>query len=178
MNCRILGIVALIISLSLTLGCKQNDNQPASTPKLSQAFQGQLLKILEAGNKLKGATEVGVNYQDYTSILNEIRGAYGLLDSMWPEDFRPEEKSALEETIAVWNWEATLWPYKIDRKLWYCDEAPISLLKTPEDFQELIAFQIVSGSKCINPDDELGKGMAYAGEKFTKASSTLSSQLD
>ena len=82
-------------------------------PKVSQAFQSQVMKVLEDGTKLNAATSEGVSLRDYNEMLNEANGAIELCFTMWPESFDPEAKSHLQEALKAWNFTKELWVDKI-----------------------------------------------------------------
>ena len=174
---KITFYLTLIILNFFILGCntknKSADPEPQSnTPKISQVFQSQLLKLLEAGNKLESSSSVGVNYPNFVAMLNDVRGSYSLIEKMWPEDFQLEAKVLIADSINVWNFEAALWSKKISREVLYLEDA-ILLVATPKGFQDLIETINLMGSPAINPDTELGKGLTYSSMIFKVASTDL-----
>lgn len=174
-------IIALTLSITVFTSCenKQNEELEKTPVKLlSQVFQDQLMKLIEAGSKLNSATDEGVNYTGYTSMLSDVRGSYSLAETMWPEGFDTNAKALMAEAVSVWNFEGKMWNKKIAREIWWYDsDAETALMQTPEDFRASITISNIDGSKGINPDLEIGKGMAYAGEKFKEARAALLAAL-
>ena len=84
-----LFVILSIVSIS---GCSKP--QKPQKPQISEAFQGQVMKLIEDGSKISAVTSEGVNILDFNSMLNDVRGSFELSSTMWPNDFEPESKGA------------------------------------------------------------------------------------
>ena len=77
-------IKSLFVILVLSLDAQ---NLKPQKPQISEAFQGQVMKLIEDGSKISAVTSEGVNILDFNSMLNDVRGSFELSSTMWPNDF-------------------------------------------------------------------------------------------
>ncbi len=133
----------MILPFVILSGC----SEPARI-EISDAFYGQIMKLIEAGTKLSAVTSEGVNHTDFTSMLNNVRGSFELCSTMWPEDFEPESNVALKEAITVWNFVENLWSEKsVDPKAepHSIHDLPSSIQQYPEFIKSLSWHPQLSG---------------------------------
>lgn len=102
------ALYSLIVCISAVMltGCQKK-------PEISELFQSQILKLLESSTKLNAASSEGVSYRDFSSMLDDVNGAFELSKNMWPNGFAPNAKAAFEEAAKVWNFTDDLWVSKI-----------------------------------------------------------------
>lgn len=155
-------------------------------PPLPEAFRVNASKFLAEASTLSAMTKHGVSFIRYNDQFAVVEGAYGMMESSWPDGFAPEARKSLAQAMEGWRLTLLMWKIHIDRLdnptepnvngyLRFIDYAGphLVLREYPPDF--FVAGY--RGKRYLPAKENIGVLMAVAASHFREGRSALVSAM-
>lgn len=154
-----------------------NTPEPTATPPptLSPTFLNRLDTFLNDASTLAAATEQGVNFRDFNSLLTAAAGSFSLVEETWPESLDDAPLRDFNNAFTGWSLTLDLWNLKIgdfdnplepdiNGYLNYVEYAGDDLITDVHPNGYIV--QEYRGKTFLPFDENIGVLMALAGEDF------------
>lgn len=103
-------------STSQTKQSVSKENRIADAQAVPEIFKSQLVKFLEAGEKLSAKSSQGISILELNDQLANAKTAYTLLVSMWPTTLSTDSRIDFEKAINGWGLTFAMWKLKVDQQ--------------------------------------------------------------
>lgn len=153
--------LVVLLLVSMLAACSPASTptpEPTATPvPIPAEFKMQLNDFLKSGSKVIALSDQGVTFTELRTNVADVKGAYDLLTSTWPDNLAKDSLVEFEGAFKAWSLTLDLWNLKIDQR-----DEPVE--PNINGYKNFVAF---GGDRLIydtHPKDFIVKD--YRGKKF------------
>lgn len=143
------------------------------------------MEFLKEGTKLSRKTEDGISYNEFSSMRNEFKSSFDLVNITWPKGFSPVGRNSFKKSNEGYDLVFQLWKMQLERKQNQIGNDAIwestSLWRRVENYagSEMEVHVDNTGRRQLLTNDEnISKLITIAGAHFEDGRATVLSSME